>query len=228
MFCSSQWCFLSFCLTFFLYFFLSFLFALHGSQGLKGMSGMSACILLCFLLVVVVGIFLITPRPLQPAVLLSKYSTLGTEQLHHRCHREHLVITSCAQPPAEFTELSASPMTRLCLFVSLLETLDMLNTPIRPRPSLLHATSPSEISLLRMCICSLHIHTKTNTYCKHFFFVNVEHLHCMYWLVSERLCLCYTVEGAVCHQQHSFFQKHLALSVWITAVYICIMPVIMG
>lgn len=74
MFCSSQWCFLSFCLTFFLYFFLSFLFALHGSQGLKGMSGMSACILLCFLLVVVVGIFLITPRPLQPAVLLSKYS----------------------------------------------------------------------------------------------------------------------------------------------------------
>lgn len=170
MFCSSQWCFLSFCLTFFLYFFLSFLYALHGSQGLKGMSGMSACILLCFLLVVVVGIFLITPRPLQPAVLLSKYSTLGTEQLHHRCHREHLVITSCAQPPAEFTELSASPMTCLCLCVSLLETLDMLNTPIRPRPSLLHATSPSEISLLRTCICSLHIHTKTNTYCKHFFF----------------------------------------------------------
>lgn len=75
------------------------------------------------------GFFLITPRPLLPAVLLGKYSTLGTDQLHHCCHREHLVITSRAQPPAEFTELSASPVTRLCLCMSLLETLDMLNTP---------------------------------------------------------------------------------------------------
>lgn len=81
------------------------------------------------------GFFFITPRPLLPAVLLGKYSTLGTDRLHHCCHREHLVITSCAQPPAEFTELSASPMTRLCLCMSLLETLDMLNTPIRPRPN---------------------------------------------------------------------------------------------
>lgn len=90
---------------------------------------------------VIGGFFLITPRPLQPAGLLSKYSTLGTDRLHHCCHREHLVITSCAQPPAEFTELSASPMTRLCLCMSLLETLDMLNIPIQPRPNFLHATS---------------------------------------------------------------------------------------
>lgn len=150
-------------------FFLSYIFSVFSFclfyllfMGHRAWRACQGC-LLCFLLVVVGGIFLITPRPLQPAVLLSKYSTLGTERLHHRCHREHLVITSCAQPPAEFTELSASPMTRLCLCVSLLETLDMLNTPIRPRPSLLHATSPSEISLLRTCICFLHIHTKTNT-----------------------------------------------------------------
>lgn len=95
------------------------------------------------------GLFLITPRPLLPAVLLGKDGTLGTEQLHHCCHREHLVIASRAQPPAGFTERSASPATRLCLCTSLLETLDMLNTPTRPRPSLLHATSPSENSCRR-------------------------------------------------------------------------------
>ncbi len=125
-----------------------------------------AC-LYVFFCVCDVGFFLITPRPLLPAVLLGKYSTLGTDQLYHCCHREHLVITSCAQPPAEFTELSASPVTRLCLCISLLETLDMLNTPIRPRPSSLHATSPSENSLLRTLICTntcthTHIHKQTN------------------------------------------------------------------
>lgn len=75
-----------------------------------------------------------TTRPLLPAALLGKYSALETDRLHHRCHREHLVITSRAQPPAEFTELSASPVTRSCLCVSLLETLDVLNNPTRPRP----------------------------------------------------------------------------------------------
>lgn len=78
----------------------------------------------------------VTPRPLLPAELLGKYSTLGSDRLHHRCHREHLVITSCARPPAVFTEPSASPVTRPCLCASLLETLDMLNTPIRPTTKL--------------------------------------------------------------------------------------------
>lgn len=50
-----------------------------------------------------------------PAVLLGKYSTLATAQLPECCHQEHLVITSHAQPPAEFTEISASPITCLCL-----------------------------------------------------------------------------------------------------------------
>lgn len=108
------------------------------------------------------GFFPITPRPLLPAVLLGKYSTSGTDQLHHCCHREHLVITSCAQPPAEFTEPSASPVTRLCLCMSLLETLDMLNTPIRPRPSFLHAL-PQKVVCSEHSFAPTHVHAYTHT-----------------------------------------------------------------
>lgn len=41
-------------------------------------------------------------------------------------------------------------------------------------------------------------------------------------------CLCCTLSEVVCRCQYGCFQRHWPLSVWITAVYICIMPVIMG
>lgn len=85
--------------------------------------------------------------------------TLVTDQLHHCCHREHLVITSSAQPPAEFTEPSPSPVTRLCLCTSLLETLDMLNTPIRQRPSF----STRSISLRKNFAEKTHLHRHVYT-----------------------------------------------------------------
>lgn len=68
-------------------------------------------------------------RASAASVLLGKYSTLGTDRLLRRCHREHLVMAFRARTPAEFTELSASPVTCPCLCASLLEPLDMLNTP---------------------------------------------------------------------------------------------------
>lgn len=40
--------------------------------------------------------------------------------------------------------------------------------------------------------------------------------------------LCCTLSEAVCRRQHGCFQRSRPLSVWITAAYICIMPVIMG
>ncbi len=207
---------------------LRFSFVLHGSRGLKGIWGMSARPPLCLLS----GFFLITPRPLLPAVLLGKYSTLETDQLHHRCHREHLVITSCAQPPAEFTELSASPVTRLCLYVSLLETLDMLNTPIRPRSSFYRQHLPQKVIFAQNAHLHQHVYTHAPTNKQPNFnlnvVVNAAHLHSLHWLVPEWVYLCYAVSEGVCHRQHGCFQKHWALSVWITAVYICIMPVIMG
>lgn len=129
------------------------------------------------------GFFLITPRPLLPAVLLGKYSTLGTDQLHHCCHREHLVITSCAQPPAEFTELSASPMTRLCLCMSLLETLDMLNTPIRPRDQVFCTQHlPQKIVCSQHSFAPAHVYTHKNkqTNFDMNIVVNTAYLQCMY------------------------------------------------
>lgn len=99
------------------------------------------------------GPFLITDRPPHARWVIRQIRYIRRDQLQHCCHPEHLVITSHAQPPAEFTEPSPSPMTRLCLCLSLLETLDMLNTPIRSNFS--SATSPSENSalttLLHLC-----------------------------------------------------------------------------
>lgn len=40
--------------------------------------------------------------------------------------------------------------------------------------------------------------------------------------------LCFTLSEAVSRRQQGCFQRHRPLSVWITVVYICIMPVIMG
>ena len=222
--------------SFFLSFFLSFFFFLSFCPSwVTWPAGYMGHVFTSSPVLVMGGFFFIAPRPLSPAVLLGKYSTLGTEQLHHCCHREHLVITSRAQPPAEFTEPSASPMTRLCLCMSLLETLDMLNTPIRPgtKFSFFHTQHlPQKIVCSQRLFAPTRVHTHKHTRTQTNFNLrivgNVGHLRSLCRLVPERLCLCHTVSQAVCHRRRDSFQKHWALSVWITAVYICIMPVIMG
>lgn len=102
-------------------FFLGFLcFVLHGSHSLKDVWGLVPCVS-----DVDWGGF---PGPLLSAALLGKYSTLGTDRLLRRCLREYLVMAFRARTPAEFTELSVSPVTGPCFCASLLEPLDMLNT----------------------------------------------------------------------------------------------------
>lgn len=151
-----------------------------------------------------------TPGPLLPAALLGKYSTLGRDWILRRCHREHLVMVFQARTPAEFTELSVSPVTCPCLCASLLEPLDMLNTPTYGWDQVFYMLQRCQkmgtcIALIWKCLL---METPS--------------------LLLFQVRSCCTLSEAVCCCQHGWFQRHRPLSVWITAVYICIMPVIMG
>lgn len=79
-------------------------------------------------------------------------------------------------PPAEFTELSASPVTCLCLCMSLLETLDMLNTPIRLRE--FSTRLPQKIVCSEHSFAPTRKHTYTHRQTN--FNLNMAYLQCMY------------------------------------------------